>query len=235
MRAELKLKIDKNTVIPFNYQYHLSSMIYNSLNTSNPEYAAALHSYHKFKFFTFSWLDISDRIITPEGIRSRDGIIYLKITSPDDQFLSTFLDGFFQEPLLKIGHFEAVPSDVHIIEAPQSFSTLKTISPVCLRTREETDGKNKVKDLLPNSSKFYTNLKQNLTKKYELYYNIKCDMDFEIEILSAELKRVQIKDTFVRCSNLIFDIRGDDELIRFGYESGLGEKNSMGFGMIEEK
>jgi len=28
-------------------------------------------------------------------------------------------------------------------------------------------------------------------------------------------------------------IEGDERLIRLAYESGLGEKNSMGFGMIE--
>lgn len=235
MRAVLKLKIDENVVIPFNYQYHLSSMIYNSLQTSNPEYAEKLHSYQKFKFFTFSWLDVSNRIIDSNGIRSRDNTVFLKISSPDDEFLSVFLDGLFQEPVLRIGKFDAYPADVQIIEPPESFSLLKTISPVCLRISEENEGKTKVKDLLPNHSKFYENLKLNLKRKYEIFHDKTCDMDFDMEILSAEPKRINIKETFVRCSNLIFSINGDDDFIRFGYECGFGEKNSMGFGMVEEK
>jgi len=238
MRAELKLQIDKNTTIPFNHQYHLSSMIYNALHTSNPEYAAKLHSYQKFKYFTFSWLDVPNRTVGKDGIKSRDGIVYLKLSSPDDEFLSTFLDGLFQEPILKIGTFEVYPMEIKINEMPDSFSnkmTFKTLSPVYLKTKEEVDGKLKTKDLLPTHSKFFPNLKQNLINKYELFYNKPCDMDFEMEILSAEQKRIQIKETFTRCSHLIFTIQGDPDLIRFGYECGFGEKNSMGFGMVEEK
>ncbi|MCL2142188.1 MAG: CRISPR-associated endoribonuclease Cas6 [Methanimicrococcus sp.] len=233
MRALLKLKIDKDVVIPFNYQYHLSSMIYHFLNISDSKYAQMLHAYQKYKFFTFSWLDIPSRQITKEGIKSQDGIVFLQLSSPNDDFLSVFLEGLFQEPFLKIGTFDAYPAEIHIIEPPKSFDILKTISPICLRTQEEADGKLKVRDLLPNQSKFYENLKLNLKKKYEMFYNKDCSMNFDLEILSTEPKRIQIKNTFVRCSNLVFSIKGDDEFIRFGYECGFGEKNSMGFGMVE--
>jgi CRISPR-associated endoribonuclease Cas6 len=235
MRALLKLKIDKDVVIPFNYQYHLSSMIYHFLNISDTEYAKKLHEYQKYKFFTFSWFDIPNRLITKEGIKSQDGVIFLQLSSPNDEFLSVFLEGLFREPVLKIGTFDAHPAEIHIIEPPKSFDILKTISPICLRTQEEKeeDGKLKVLDLLPTHSKFYENLKMNLKKKYEMFYNKECHMNFDLEILSAEPKRIQIKNTFVRCSNLIFSIKGDDDFIRFGYECGFGEKNSMGFGMVD--
>ena len=233
MRALLKLKIDKDTLIPFNYQYPLSSMIYHFLNLGDSEYAKKLHEYQKYKFFTFSWLDIPSRLSTKEGMKSQDGVIFLQLSSPNDDFLSVFLEGLFQEPCLKIGTFEAYPAEINIIESPKSFDVLKTISPICLRTQEEVDGHLKVRDLLPNHSKFYENLKLNLKKKYEMFYNKECFMNFDLEILSAEPKRIEIKNNFVRCSNLLFSIKGDDELIRFGYECGFGEKNSMGFGMVD--
>lgn len=235
MRARLKLDIDKNTVIPFNYQYHLSSMIYHSLNISDSEYAKCLHAYQKYKFFTFSWLDVPNRITTKQGMMSRDGTVFLQLSSPNDDFLSVFLEGLFQESVLKIGNFDAYPTEIQIIESPESFNVLKTISPICLRTQEEIDGKLKVRDLLPNHSKFFENIKLNLKNKYETFHNKECKMDFNLEILSAEPKRIQIKDTFTRCSNLIFSVTGDYDFIRFGYECGFGEKNSMGFGMVEEK
>ncbi|WNY26268.1 CRISPR-associated endoribonuclease Cas6 [Methanolapillus ohkumae] len=236
MRSVLKLEVDKNTTIPFDYQYHLASMIYNSLNTGDLEYAKKLHAYQKYKFFTFSWLDIPKRtIVQNKGIKSTDGVVYLQLSSPNTEFLTVFLEGLFKEPVLKIGNFDAYPMEIRIEEEPSSFSVLKTISPICLRTRENVDGKLVGRDLLPNHSKFYENLKDNLKKKYESYYNKECNMNFELEILSAEAKRMQIKDTFVRCSNLIFSVSGDYDFIKFGYECGFGEKNSMGFGMVAEK
>lgn len=36
-------------------------------------------------------------------------------------------------------------------------------------------------------------------------------------------QRIQIKDTFIHCSNLIFTIEGMN-LVRFGYDCGFGEK-----------
>ncbi|XQN73916.1 CRISPR-associated endoribonuclease Cas6 [Methanothermococcus sp. Ax23] len=56
-------------------------------------------------------------------------------------------------------------------------------------------------------------------------------MDFNFEILKSKQKRMKIKNTFCRCSELVFKVEGDYDLIRFGYECGFGEKNSMGFGM----
>ena len=235
MRAQLKLNIDKNVIIPFNYQYHLSSMIYHFLSVSDSEYAKRLHEYQKYKFFTYSWLDIPNRTITKDGMKSNDGHVFLQLSSPNDTFLSVFLEGMFQEQVLKIGNLEAYPEEIQVIETPESFDILKTISPICLRTQEEIDGKLKGKDLLPNHSKFFENLKKNLKNKYEMYYDKECQMDFNLEILSAEPKRIQIKNSFVRCSNLIFKIEGDYDFIKFGYECGFGEKNSMGFGMVEEK
>ncbi|MDV0447797.1 hypothetical protein MsAg5_17110 [Methanosarcinaceae archaeon Ag5] len=236
MRSVLKLEIDTNTVIPFDYQYHLASMIYNSLNAGDSKYAEEMHAYQKYKFFTFSWLDIPKRTIIPnQGIKSQDGSIYLQLSSPNTEFLTVFLEGLFQQPVLKIGHFDAYPMEIKIEEEPTSFSILKTISPVCLRTVEEVDGQLKGRDLLPNHSKFYENMRSQLKKKYETYYGKTCGMNFEFEVLSAEPKRMKIKDTFVRCSNLIFSVTGDYDLIRFGYECGFGEKNSMGFGMVTEK
>ncbi|OYT33337.1 hypothetical protein B6U96_16165 [Archaeoglobales archaeon ex4484_92] len=32
---------------------------------------------------------------------------------------------------------------------------------------------------------------------------------------------------------MTFGVKGDRKLIEFGYETGFGEKNSMGFGMVK--
>ncbi|WP_459202224.1 CRISPR-associated endoribonuclease Cas6 [Methanococcus sp. CF] len=233
MRAKLELKTEKNTLIPFNHQYHLASMIYGMLNTGNSEYAKKLHEYDKYKFFTFSWLDIPNRTFSNGGLISNDGRLFLKLSSPNDEFLFNFVQGLFEKEELTVGNIKMKPSEIIVEKIPSSFNALKTISPVYVKTQVEQDGKKSVKDLVPNNSKFYENLKTNLKNKYESYYGKKCDLDFQIEILDYKTKRMNIKNTFHVCSNMKFEISGDYNLIKFGYECGFGEKNSMGFGMVE--
>jgi CRISPR-associated endoribonuclease Cas6 len=59
------LPTNRNTAIPFNYQYALSAVIYHKIAVASKEYAHFLHQkgyavndYSKqFKFFTFSYLE----------------------------------------------------------------------------------------------------------------------------------------------------------------------------------
>ena len=234
MRIKLEFKTEKNTVIPFNHQYFLASAIYNVLSRADEEYSEKLHTHPKYKFFTFSLLSIPNRrVIEKRGIVSLDGRVFLHVSSPNDEFLQNFVDGIFDCKVININGIELIPMNMIIKRIPKDFDTLKTISPIYLKTMIERDGAKKVYDLLPNNSKFYENFKNNLKKKYGAFYNKECNLDFDFEVLKYKPKRVKIKNTFCRCSEMVFRVYGDYDLIKFGYECGFGEKNSMGFGMVE--
>lgn len=51
--------------------------------------------------------------------------------------------------------------------------------------------------------------------------------------LRASSPRILVKDTWHRCCEMIFRVRGDPKLIEIGYKAGFGSKNSMGFGMVK--
>ncbi len=232
MRIELELQTDNFTVIPYNHQYYLASAIYDKIHSANPIYAKRLHNYQKFKFFTFSLLQIKKRVIRKEGIETIDGKAYLYISSPKTDFIENFVAGLLEDGKLRVGNVEFFVRKAKILPIPKKFNILKTISPIYLKTMIETEDGLKTYDLLPNNSKFYENLKNNLKKKYEAFYNEKCDMNFEFEVLKYRQKRMKIKDIYCRCSEMVFKVWGDYDLIKFGYECGFGEKNSMGFGMV---
>jgi len=44
---------------------------------------------------------------------------------------------------------------------------------------------------------------------------------------------VDYKGTKIKAIMAPFVVRGSPELMEMGYEAGFGEKNSMGFGMVE--
>ncbi|NPA62790.1 MAG: CRISPR-associated endoribonuclease Cas6 [Methanococci archaeon] len=233
MRIELELKTENFKVIPYNHQYYLASAIYDKIRSVNPTYADRLHNFQNFKFFTFSLLQVKKRVIRPEGIETIDGKAYLYVSSPNSEFIENFVEGLLEDGKLRVGSIEFLINKAKILSLPKKFDILKTISPIYLKTMLETEEGLKTYDLLPNNSKFYENLKNNLKKKYELFYNEKCDADFEFEILKYRPKRMKLKEgVYCRCSEMVFKVWGDYDLIKFGYECGFGEKNSMGFGMV---
>jgi CRISPR-associated endoribonuclease Cas6 len=234
MRVKLKFKTEKGAVIPFNHQYYLSSAIYNILNSADRSYSKKLHNYRGYKFFTFSLLNVPKRDVDKNGIITKNGIVYLHISSPNSEFLTNFIKGLLKSDTegIFVGNVKLMPDSLTVEELPKKFDILKTISPIYLKTVVDLEnGDKRVYDLLPNEEKFYENFKNNLKRKYEMFYNVKCDYDFNFEVLKSKQKRVKIKNTFHRCSELVFKVEGDYELIKFGYDCGFGEKNSMGFGM----
>ncbi|MEM3609783.1 MAG: CRISPR-associated endoribonuclease Cas6, partial [Candidatus Anstonellales archaeon] len=48
----------------------------------------------------------------------------------------------------------------------------------------------------------------------------------------VKTRRIQIKNNFHVASMMNLMLVGDPALIAFAYNTGLGQKNSMGFGMI---
>ena len=81
----------------------------------------------------------------------------------------------------------------------------------------------------------------NLKEKYLAFYGKSFDGDdsYEFELLSpAKSRLITIKAntpemTKVKGFHYRFRLKADDELMRIMYEAGLGEKNSIGFGMVE--
>ncbi|KAF5050590.1 CRISPR associated protein Cas6 [anaerobic digester metagenome] len=53
---------------------------------------------------------------------------------------------------------------------------------------------------------------------------------------SVKRKRITIDKngtpTYHRAYLMHFDMEADEKLVKFAYDCGLGEKNSMGFGML---
>lgn len=118
-------------------------------------------------------------------------------------------------------------------------SEFKTISPINIRDTQEVDGKTKRVDFAP-SDKFFKGIENNLIKKYCIFNDIDTT-DKEIKVYSemANVKRKRItipkgsNTTYPRVYMMDLILEGDIDLIEFAYDVGLGEKNSMGFGMLE--
>ncbi len=231
MRIRLKLRTNKNTIIPYNYQYHIASAIYNLINYVDPKFTEIIHNKQTYKFFTFSELLIKNREIKKEGILTKDGLTYLFISSPNEIFIKNIVKSLLEKNKFRINYVLFDVEEIKFCEIPKKISELKTISPIYVSKRE---GNRKI-DLYPNNSKFFENLKKNLEKKYTEYFGKEPKGSIEIEVIDFIKKRIKIKNFYYRCSHMKFKIYGDKKLIMFGYECGFGSRNSLGFGMVETK
>lgn len=239
MRLEIILKGKNNFKVPFNYNHILSAIIYNKIADLN--FANELHSSKSFKFFTFSQIYIPKRRIVKDGIIAKDGVISFYISSPNDFLIKSLVDGFLEDLEISFQNQKLTIQKIEALKTPEfsSKSEFKTLAPIIVRTKKEINGELKIWDLAP-SDKFFKSLENNLIKKY-----IKCNnltkTDKKINIYSdmnfVKRKRISINKgnatTHHRAYMMDLILEGDRDLIEFAYDVGIGEKNSMGFGMIK--
>lgn len=239
MRLEIILKGKNNFKVPFNYNHILSAIIYNKIADLN--FANELHSSKSFKFFTFSQIYIPKRRIVKDGIIAKDGVISFYISSPNDFLIKSLVDGFLEDLEISFQNQKITIQKIEALKTPEfsSKSEFKTLAPIIVRTKKEIDGELKIWDLTP-SDKFFKSLENNLIKKYIKFNNL-TKTDKKINIYSdmnfVKRKRISINKgnatTHHRAYMMDLILEGDLDLIEFAYDVGIGEKNSMGFGMIK--
>lgn len=239
MRLEIILKGKNNFKVPFNYNHILSAIIYNKIADLN--FANELHSSKSFKFFTFSQIYIPKRRIVKDGIIAKDGVISFYISSPNDFLIKSLVDGFLEDLEISFQNQKLTIQKIEALKTPEfsSKNEFKTLAPIIVRTKKEIDGELKIWDLAP-SDKFFKSLENNLIKKYIKFNNL-TKTDKKINIYSdmnfVKRKRISINKgnatTHHRAYMMDLILEGDLNLIEFAYDVGIGEKNSMGFGMVK--
>lgn len=256
--------------ITLNYNYYLSSAIYQWIEASSPEYSAFLHERgfqpegmaRRFKHFCFSRLMVEKRQIRAGRLHILSPIITWYVAMPVEESLQHLVIGLFEKQ-----HFYIESPDVRF--AVEQVSALpdpvwssrmhfRMLSPTTVSVPEERNGKLVPRYLYADpdpSGQLAEALRSNIINKYRSLYgrsssllDLQTDTQFRCMLDEKFIadrggpehvsKLITIKEgqhdrTSVRGFMCPLTIEGNPELIRLAYESGLGEKNSMGFGMLE--
>ncbi|KZX17003.1 CRISPR associated protein Cas6 [Methanobrevibacter cuticularis] len=240
MRLKVSLKSENSLFIPFNYNHIISSIIYAKI--SDLGLAKELHSSKTFKFFTFSQIYIKRRKTIDTGIISTDGRISFQISSPNDNLIKSLVNGYLENLEVNFKGKKLFVEKIELMPNPaiKNKMNFKTLSPIIVRIKKEIDGELKTRELTPADQKFYENLEKNLVRKYNQFYDEEKkveDININSEMKFIKRKRIAIEKhkakTYHRAFIMDINIEGDLDLINFGYNCGIGEKNSLGFGMVE--
>lgn len=238
--TEVRISVDLDNpdrkAIPFDYQYSLASAMYSKLKLIDEKLARNLHESKGFRHFCFSNLLLGDHESDRQGIRfSKAKLI---VSSPSEEFIRDFAEGFLLEPQLRIGIAILKVAKVEVLPKNELSSVMrfKTLSPIITRTVREDGGEKTEWELYPRDGKFYDNIHSNLVERYKDFYGSSPKNNrFEIrQIHWFKPRRVSVAGTPRRCSLMEFTMTSSEELMNFAYYSGLGEKQAMGFGCVEK-
>jgi len=229
--------------LPLHYNYLLQGFIYKNLSR---HLARFIHNqgyqYEKrrFRFFTFSRLLGKFRI-------DRDWIIYPKIctlwiASPIIKILESFAGSLAREGCIQLGDnlCEVTSIEVPFTKKYEKEIEIRTLSPITVYSTLLTpDRKKKTYYYSPFEPEFSKLILQNLIKKYLALHPDKKDnlQVFSITPRWVSKKNEHIiyyKKTIIKAWSGIYRIKGSQGLLELAFDSGLGSKNSQGFGMIEE-
>lgn len=241
MRCNVTLQNQSGGVLfPFNYNHIITSMIYNNLVAAGID--LDFHDSKDFKFFTFSNIIFSKFEVTKEGFNSIDGTINFQISSPDSKLLRKIINGFIKNNQVTINGNEFTMINIVMQKEPEFTDKMefRTMSPIVVNSYKQIDGEMRKWDLSPDDENFFPFIERNLIKKYNQFFNEELTQD-SIKV-SSNMKNVKKKRVTIKrnksqqhyvCYMMDIILEGDPKVIKFAYDCGLSNKNSMGFGMIK--
>jgi len=263
VRIKITAATDRPESFPFNYQYPLQSAIYALIRESSSEYSTFLHEqgYVKdgidrvFKFFTFSKLKFSPKLVGKTGFENVRQIEFVFSTIVEESLRHMILGIFSGRQMhLRINgrgvKLTIVNVDVledMVFSAREKFICL---SPIAVSTMVENDNGRTVPHFLNymiprERDRFAENVKNNLVNKYETLHNApyeKREHPFSFHFDPVYIARkngiisklISFKNNIkIKAMEAPFTVDADPDLIKIGYECGWGEKNSAGFGCTE--
>lgn len=245
MRIRIEFSpVNEKIEIPVNYNYIVQSFIYKNISKKISDF---LHDKgytdgkRSFKMFTFSRLLGKCKYRNSDKQLVFEDCLSLWVASPETGFLESYATELLNNPEIKLGNNQLYINSIEVSMTPafKDKMLIKMLSPITVySTLEKKDGSKKTYYYHPREPEFSDLISKNLSKKYRAFYkNEPHEEDFEIEpekVSSMSQKVIHYKDDFIIKGWLgVYRIKSHPELIKLGWDAGIGAKNPQGFGMFK--
>ena len=234
------LRISKRNKIPINYLYEMSTLLRDLIYDSKPQKHIRNVSVYlrKFKYLTFSLLQVPKRGIIRNYIVIKGNEAYFYVSSPERTLLECVENGLSEIGTIDFVGVKFKIRNIRFYSGPRFIKGLyrfSTLSPIILKSKDHSNQKHTIRYLYATDDEFREALKTNLIRRFISYYmEVPFDSTFEIrKIHRFKPVTYQIRNRYYRGNRIIFDAYGSPELLKFAYESGLGEGTHLGFGMLK--
>lgn len=247
MRIDVSLTSDKGIVLPTGFNSLIQGLIYAHIN---PLDMKKLHDYgfryenRQFRLFCFSSIREYGRFLKMEKKFHFPSSIHFYISSPVDWIVEQIAKNLISSNSVRIGSQSAIVSSIGVIKKipiREEKIVVKTLSPIENHSTLMTaDGKKKTYYYSPFEDEFSLLTESNLQKKWEAYFQSACPYRFSIRPLFNNNRNERIlyfgndkNKTIIKGWVGRFELSGDPQLLTFSIDTGLGSRNSQGFGMVE--
>ncbi len=226
-------------VLPFAHFQVLQGLVYKMLS-ENPSLSEEVHNKKydgtkPFKFFCFT--DINGRYrINGRSLLYSDCFSW-EIRSADLRIIDAIRSYVLHNRCLEIEHTQCEVVSLEVVEKHFFDNKLSVVmntpAVVC-----ETDETGFTVYHSPFEAGFTEKITSNIVNKYSAFYDESPENGIRISSVAPKEKNkcvTRYKNTIITAWYGEFVIEADSEVIEFVYHTGIGSKNSMGFGTVAEK
>lgn len=237
--------LEKPLTVPVNYQHLLQAFVYRILPQKEATYLHEIgfqHQKRTYKLFVFSSLRSTKTVYDKET---------RKLTFHDKIFLS--ISSIIPDIVEKTANSLLLSEDLEINGVSLKLETLeydqlqvhdneiivRAISPITVySTFERRDGSKITHYFTPFDKVFEHLLEENFIRKYEVFHNKPFEEQGQIlriepiQVDSRDKIVTNYKSTWITGWKGVYRLKSKPEYLSFLLNTGLGSKNSLGFGMI---
>lgn len=246
MRVVLNFSSSKPLKLSIHYQSTLMGLLYQHI--SDPAFQKFIHnegySHQGRVYKNFSFSRIHGKFQMNKQLKeiTFESPFSFVVCSPIDPFLHDLIRTIIQSESLRLGTQEIRFESAHIMPAVKISSKIRIrmLSPlVNYSTLTHPNGLKHTHYYKPTEALFSTMVEENLKRKYFSYHGV----DEEISQSSFSIKAVRdvqkdkiityFRNTVIEGWMGTYELEGHPALLQWAYDTGLGSKNSMGFGCLD--
>ncbi len=237
---------DAPVTLPLASSWTIQGLLYHAIS-SDSAYSGFLHNQgyfdgnRRFKLFCFSELQPTGqyRVNPAERTITYLSDVTLEIRSVQPHFIGLLFSYFTSRPTVQLGENTVNVKnprlgDSHIFT---DRVRVRTLSPVTAYQTEESGYTTYFSPLKtePLEERFYEAVAAGAQRKWRSYHG--SDKGFDLTVKPAEgcrftCRKTRFKSTFITAWHGEFDLAGNPAALDFLYQTGLGSKNSEGFGLF---
>ena len=238
MQLLVHIRLDQPLILPINYNHILQSVIYRAISII-PDFGDFVHDcgYNRegrqYKMFQFGQLKGSYRIENRMIIF--DSHVSFEVRSPEPLLIRLIEDSFnYYGITFGKTQYHDVELELFDYTVEEADLVVRMKSPVTIYSTDPSTGKTYFYN--PDESEFYDRINENFYRKYQAYYGIAPYKPLDIsknEGIKTRKIVTKYQSSYVTAWFVQLNLTGERKYLDFLYQTGLGAKNSQGFGMFE--
>ncbi|MBB6063333.1 CRISPR-associated endoribonuclease Cas6 [Thermosipho japonicus] len=244
MRLKLEFISDDDIILPVGFNKYIQALIYNlfSIKLRKFVHEEGFRGKKKFSLFCFSSILERGKFFKNMKVFNFGKKISFFISSPVNMLMEDLVTNLFKGDEFMLGENKIYLSSAMAVIKNVSGNSIKVkaLTPIEVHRTYKESGKNKTRYFTPFESEFAELINLNIKNKWEAFYKERLDKDIEIVPLFDDERYKSVvyygfgeKRFVIEGWKGSYLLKGDKEILSFVYDTGLGSKNSQGFGFVE--